>query len=268
MSGAARHDAWQAGDSYDGYMGRWSRQLATRFLDWLGAPGELDWLDIGCGTGALSASILAYSNPKSLIAVDPSEGFIATARRNVSDQRVEFRIGDAGSLPVESVSRDAIASALALNFVPDRDRALAEMGRVARPGATIGFYVWDYPGGGLEFVHAVWQAASALDPAAQDLSEDRRFPFCNPDRLCALVTQAGLASVECRAIEIPTVFRDFDDYWLPFTWGTGPVPGYCASLTPDARQRLRDRLHDSLPRGKNGTIPLKARAWAVRARAA
>ncbi len=219
MSEAARHDAWQAGDSYDAYMGRWSRQLAPRFLDWLGAPQRLDWLDVGCGTGALSASILARCNPASLIAIDPSEGFIATARRNVADRRAEFRLGDAQSLPVEAASRDAIASALALNFVPDRDRALAEMRRVARPGAIIGFYVWDYPGGGLEFVHAVWQAATALDPAARELAEDRRFPFCTPDGLRDLVMRAGLASVECIAIEIPTVFKDFDDYWLPFTWG-------------------------------------------------
>jgi SAM-dependent methyltransferase len=268
VSCTARHDAWQAGDSYDAYMGRWSRQIAPRFLDWLDAPDRLDWLDVGCGTGALSAAILARCDPKSLVGIDPSDGFIATARRNVSDQRVEFRVGDAQSLPVESDSRDAIASALALNFVPDRDQALAEMRRVARPGATIGFYVWDYPGGGLELVHAVWEAAMALDPAAQDLAENRRFPFCTPDGLRILVKRAGLASVEFSAIEIPTVFKDFDDYWLPFTWGTGPVPGYCASLAPDARERLRDRLHDSLPRGEGGTIPLKARAWAIRARAA
>jgi SAM-dependent methyltransferase len=263
----ARHDAWQAGESYDGYMGRWSRQLAPRFLDWLGVPNRLDWLDVGCGTGALSGAILARCNPRSLVAIDPSEGFIATARRNVSDQRAEFRVGDAQCLPVESASRDVIASALALNFVPDRHLALAEMRRVARPGATVGFYVWDYPGGGLEFVHAVWQAATALDPAAQDLSEDRRFPFCNPDGLRALVAGQVFSSIACAAIEIPTVFRDFDDYWLPFTWGTGPVPGYCASLAPDDRERLRARLSATLPREADGTIPLKARAWAVRASA-
>jgi SAM-dependent methyltransferase len=268
MSGVARHDAWQAGDSYDGYMGRWSRQIAPRFLEWLDAPDRLDWLEIGCGTGALSAAILARCNPRSLLAIDPSKEFIATTCRNVSDQRAEFRVADAQSLPIETASHNVIASALALNFVPDRDRALAEMRRVARPGATIGFYVWDYPGGGLEFIHAVWQAAIALDPAAQDLSEDRRFPFCTPDGLRDLVTRAGLASVECTAIEIPTVFKGFDDYWLPFTWGAGPVPGYCASLSSDARQQLRDRLHDTLPHGDGGTIPLKARAWAVKAKAA
>jgi SAM-dependent methyltransferase len=268
MSGVARHDAWQAGDSYDGFMGRWSRQIAPRFLDWLEVPERLDWLEVGCGTGALSAAIVARCNPRSLIAIDPSEGFIATARRNVADQRAEFRVADAQALPLESASRDAIASALALNFVPDRDRAMAEIGRVARPGATIGFYVWDYPGGGLQFVDAVWQTAVALDPAAQQLAENRRFPFCTPEGLCALAARAGLTSVECSAIEIPTVFKDFDDYWLPFTWGAGPVPGYCASLAPDARERLRLRLHDTLPRGEGGTIALTARAWAIKAKAA
>lgn len=268
MSGVARHDVWQAGDNYDEFMGRWSRQIAPRFLHWLDAPERLDWLEVGCGTGALSAAIAARCDPRSLTAIDPSDGFIETARRNVSDQRVAFRVANAKSLPLESASCDVIASALALNFVPDRDRAMAEIRRVARPGATVGFYVWDYPGGGLQFVDAVWQAAVALDPAAQGLAEDRRFPFCTPDGLCAMTARAGLASVECSAIEIPTGFKDFDDFWLPFTWGAGPVPGYCASLTPDAREQLRLRLYDTLPRGEGGTIPLKARAWAIRARAA
>ncbi len=268
MSGVSRHDAWSAGDSYDRYMGRWSRQIAPRFLDWLDAAEQLEWLDVGCGTGALSAAIVGRCNPRSLIAIDPSDGFIATARRNLPDRRVEFRTADAQLLPLESASRDAIVSALALNFVPDRNRALVEMSRVARPGATIAFYVWDYPGGGLEFIHAVWQAAATLDPAALELSEDRRFPFCTAEGLCALAAQSGLSSVECSAIEIPTVFNDFDDFWLPFTWGAGPVPGYCASLLPEARERLRQRLHDTLPRAGNGTIALKARAWAIKARAA
>ena len=268
MSSASRHDAWSAGDSYDGYMGRWSRQIAPRFLDWLDAPEQLDWLDVGCGTGALSAAIVARCNPRSLIAIDPSDGFIATARRNVSDQRVEFRIADAQSLPIGSGSRNAIASALALNFVPDRDRALNEIRRVARPGATIGFYVWDYPGGGLEFVRAFWNAATALDEAARDLTEDRRFPFCTPDGLHALVARAGLASIDCTAIEIPTVFKDFADYWLPFTSGGGPAPGYCKSLASEALQRLRERLEATLPRRGDGSIALSARAWAVKARAA
>ena len=265
MAEASRHDAWQAGDHYEAYMGRWSRRLAPRFLEWLGAPDGLDWLEVGCGTGALSAAIVARCNPKSLISIDPSEGFVAAARAKVADRRAEFRVGDAQALALDTSSRDVVASALVLNFVPDKQKALAEMKRVARAGGMIGYYVWDYPGGGVEFMRAFWNAAKSFDPAAVELSEDVRFPFCTPDGLTELMRNAGLARTDCTPIEVPTVFRDFEDFWHPFTLGAGPAPGYCASLAPDARQRLKERLHDSLPRGADGSIPLKARAWAVKA---
>jgi SAM-dependent methyltransferase len=264
MAEASRHDAWQAGDRYEAYMGRWSRQVAPRFLDWLALPEGLDWLDVGCGTGALSAAILARSNPRSLLALDPSDGFVAAAKGALADPRANVRVGDAQALPVDSGSRDAIVSGLVLNFIPDTPKALDEMMRAARAGATVAFYVWDYPGGGLEFVHAFWLAAAALDPEAVELSEDRRFPMCTPDALIALATDAGLAQVECTAIEVPTVFRDFEDYWHPFTLGAGPAPGYCVSLAPEARQRLKDRLQERLPRQPDGSIHLEARAWAIR----
>ena len=265
MMQSSRHDGWQAGDSYDRYMGRWSRQIAPRFLDWLDARDGLDWLEVGCGTGALSATIVERCNPKSLIAIDPSEGFIIRARANVPDERAVFQVGDAQALATGTASRDVIVSALVLNFIPDREKALAEMKRVARSGATVGFYVWDYPGGGVEFMRAFWEAAIALDPRALDLSEDRRFPFCTPDRLTDSAKTAGLASVDCTPIEVPTLFKDFDDFWHPFTLGAGPAPGYCMSLDPQARERLRQSLHDSLPRREGGLIPLKTRAWAVKA---
>jgi len=265
MAKTSRHDAWAAGDSYEAYMGRWSRQIAPRFLDWLGAGEGRDWLEVGCGTGALSAAILARHNPRSLIAIDPSEGFVRAARARLPDLRAEFRVGNAEALSLATASRDVIASALVLNFVPDRALALAEMKRVARKGGRVGFYVWDYPGGGVEFMRAFWNAATTLDPGALDLTEDRRFPFCTADGLASLAAGAGLSRVECKSIEVPTLFRDFEDYWHPFTLGAGPAPGYCASLDPAARQRLKEKLEDSLPRRADGSIPFKARAWAVKA---
>jgi SAM-dependent methyltransferase len=268
MAEASRHDAWQAGDRYEAYMGRWSRQLAPRFVDWLSVADGLDWLDIGCGTGALSAAIIARCNPKSLIGMDPSEGFVAATRAALPDRRAEFRVGDAQALALPPASRDVVASALVLNFIPDQGRALAEMKRVTRSGGTVGFYVWDYPGGGMELMRAFWSAATALDPAARDLAEDRRFPFCTADGLTGLMMDAGLTAIDCTVIEVPTVFRDFDDYWQPFTLGAGPAPGYCASLDPAARQRLKQELFDSLPRRQDGSIALGARAWALKAVAA
>ena len=265
MAETSRHDSWQAGDSYDAYMGRWSRQIAPRFLDWFDAPDGLDWLEVGCGTGALSDAILAKCRPKSLISIDSSEGFLAKARANVRDERAEFQVGDAQALGLEAGSRDVAVSALVLNFVPDREKALAEMKRATRAGGKVGFYVWDYPGGGVEFMRAFWKAAAALDENARDLTEDRRFPYCTQDGLADLARRAGLASVESAPIEVATIFKDFEDFWRPFTLGAGPAPGYCASLDPEARQRLRERLQEDLPRREDGSIPLKARAWAVKA---
>jgi SAM-dependent methyltransferase len=262
----SRHDAWQAGEAYDFYMGRWSRKIAPRFLNWLDAIQGLGWLEVGCGTGALSASILAQCNPSTLVAIDPSDGFIATARSNITDERARFALGDAQDLHFATASRDVVVSGLVLNFVSDRQKALTEMKRVARSGGLIGFYVWDYAGGGVEFMRLFWDAAVSIDPAAVELTESRRFPFCTSEGLIDLAMQAGLAEVACTALEVPTLFTDFDDYWHPFTLGTGPAPGYCKSLDPALRQRLKETLNEMLPHTDAGSIPLKARAWAVKAR--
>ena len=265
MAESSRHDVWQVGDRYEVYMGRWSRQIAPRFLDWLDAGEGLDWLDVGCGTGALSAAVLTQCNPKRLISMDQSQGFVTRARATIQDRRVNFHVGDPQAISLETASCDVVVSALTLNFVPDKLKALREMNRVARAGGSVAFYVWDYPGGGVEFMHAFWMAAAVLDGVAFELAEDRRFPFCTPDGLRELMRGVGFVLVNCEPIEISTVFVDFEDYWRPFTLGAGPAPGYCVSLDPEARQRLRDRLNDTLPRREDGSIPLKARAWAIEA---
>ena len=266
MATTSRHDAWAAGDSYDAYMGRWSRQIAARFLDWLALPDGLHWLELGCGTGALTEAIARQCAPQSVFALDPSEGFIAKARESVADTRVNFAVADASGLAaLPSASRDVAVAALVLNFIPDRVEVLRAMRRIVRPGGTVGFYVWDYPGGGIEFMRAFWAAAGALDPRALDLAENRRFAFCTREGLSELTQKAGFAFHELTALESPSVFQNFEDYWRPFTLGTGPAPGYCANLPPEARQCLQDKLSDSLPRQEDGSIALNTRAWAVKA---
>jgi hypothetical protein len=136
---------------------------------------------------------------------------------------------------------------------------------VTRRGGLVAFYVWDYPGGGLEFVDAFWKAATRIDPRAGELDEGRRFPSCTPEDLTRLVADAGMRSPEWTAIEVPTVFRNFEDFWRPFTLGAGPAPGYCSTLDPAERRRLEDELRGGLTSRDDGTIPMKARAWAVRA---
>ncbi|HTM01644.1 MAG TPA: class I SAM-dependent methyltransferase [Candidatus Omnitrophota bacterium] len=261
-------DVWAAGKYYEPFIGRWSRLVARSFLDWLDAPVGRHWLDVGCGPGALAQTILDRMRPASILGVDPSAAFIEYARAHVrrdglSAEAVSFQVGDARALPVGDASRDAVVSGLVLNFVPGPERAVAEMARATSPGGIAAAYVWDYAGK-MELLRYYWDAAVALDPDAAALDEGPRFPICRPEPLEALFKAAGLESVATTTIDVPTVFRDFDDYWNPFLGGQGPAPAYAMTLDEARRGRLRERLRARLPLEKDGSIHLIARAWAVR----
>lgn len=257
------HEVWAVGDAYEVYIGRWSRPVANAFVQGLAMPPGRRWLDVGCGTGALTATVLALADPAEVVGVDPSEQFLSTARSRIGDARATFRTGDAQSLPLPDHRFDAVVSALAVNFVPDPARAAAEFVRVAAPGAVVAAYVWDYAEG-MAMIRQFWDAATALDPAAAELDEARRFPLCRPEPLRDLWKSAGLDEVTVEPIEVPTVFSDFDDYWTPFLGGQGPAPEYVASLPDSNRDALRELLRTRLPTSPDGTIGLVARAWAVR----
>jgi len=254
-------DLWAVGDAYEAYVGRWSRMVAVEFLGWLAVPAGRRWLDVGCGTGALAATVLATAAPARVVGVDPSAGFLATARAAVPE--AAFTVGDARALPAGDAGFDAVVSGLALNFVPHPAAAAAEFARVTASGGVVAAYVWDYAGG-MEMMRRFWDAAEAEDPAIAGLDEGRRFPLCRPEPLRALWTDAGLLDVDVRPIDVPTVFTGFDDYWGPFLGGQGPAPSYTMSLAEDSRARLRERLRASLPVAADGSVPLTARAWAVR----
>jgi SAM-dependent methyltransferase len=262
VSGAGA-DVWAAGDAYEPYVGRWSRLVAREFLAWLAAAPEATWLDVGCGTGALTEGILGSSAPTHVHAVDASPSYVLFARRRVRDPRAAFVVADARSLPQRAASVDMAVSGLALNFIPRPDVAVAELARVARPGGSAAVYVWDYAGR-MQLMRHFWDAAVALDPRASELDEARRFPICHPAELEALFRGAGFQRVESVAIDVPTRFRDFDDYWTPFLGGQGPAPGYTMGLVEAQRIALRERIRAALPVAADGSIELVARAWAVR----
>ncbi len=256
-------DTWERGNPYEEYVGRWSRRVAPRFLSWLGiAPGRR-WLDVGCGTGALSAAIFDQCAPASVAGVEPSEGFLEKAREQLAG-RAQLHVGSATEIPLEAASVDVTVSGLVLNFVPDQRAGLAEMARVTVPGGTIAAYVWDYAGK-MEMMRAFWDAAVDLNPDAAKLDEGARFPLCHPDALAGLFTGAGLRATEVTAIDVPTHFANFEDYWRPFLGGQGPAPAYAMALDEAARARLRERIRERLPVQADGSIALVARAWAVRA---
>jgi SAM-dependent methyltransferase len=255
-------DVWEVGDHYERYVGRWSRLVAAEFVDRIGAPPGVHWLDVGCGTGALSETVLHNAVPASVVGVDPSTGFLDSARARINGPTCTFTVGDAQALPFKDQVFDVVVSGLALNFVPDASAAAAEFTRVAVPGAHVGAYVWDYAEG-MEMMRVFWDAVIEADPAAAERDESARFPLCNPAALSQLWEGAGLTNVRTEPVEIPTVFTDFDDYWSPFLGGQGPAPAYVMSLPAQHRDRLREALRDRLPAHDDGTIPLMARAWAV-----
>jgi trans-aconitate methyltransferase len=256
-------DSWSDGDAYELFMGRWSRLVAPRFVRWLELPPDLRWVDVGCGTGALTATVLQLASPAAVLAVDPSDEFVAQARRRVDDPRVEFRVGTAEQVPAGA--GDVAVSGLVLNFVPDPDAAVRAMSAAA-PHGTVAAYVWDYAGR-MQLLRTFWDVACALDAAAIDHDEGQQFPLCEPPALADLWTRVGLSTVRTASIEVSTEFEDFDDLWRPFLGGTGTAPAYVATLDTSARERLREAMARMVHPEPDGRIRMHARAWAVRGEA-
>jgi len=256
-------DTWEIGEAYDSFIGRWSLPVAREFVQWLGVSPRCKWLDVGCGTGALSRTIVDLSDPAEVHGIDSAQGLISFEQERTHDRRVTFAVGDAESLQAQMGAYNVVVSALMLNFVSHPDTVVSEMRRVVKPGGVIAFYVWDYAKR-MQLLRYFWDAAVSLNPAASALDEGKRFPLCNPDRLNDLLVAQGLNNIDVRAIEVQTKFIDFEDYWKPFLAGQGPAPSYTASLTSKQQDELRERLRATLPIAADGTISLVARAWAVK----
>ncbi|HUM10148.1 MAG TPA: class I SAM-dependent methyltransferase [Myxococcaceae bacterium] len=264
MAEGGAQDVFAVAPAYEAYIGRWSRPVAREFVRWLGVPPGRRWLDVGCGTGALTEVLVEVGAARAVVGVDRSGGFVQHARHGRFDAEVTFVEGDAQALPVPSAEFDAVVSGLVLNFVPEPRRMVAEMVRAARPGSTVALYVWDHAGR-MELIARFWDVAREIDPTAATLDESDRFrEACAPERLETTFRGAGLVDVLTRAIDVPTVFQNFEDYWRPFLGGQGPAPAYLASVPEDRRAQIREGLRARLPVGADGAIRLSARAWAVR----
>lgn len=252
---------WASGPAYEAFMGRWSALVAASFLDRVAAPTQVPWLDLGCGTGVLSRAVLGHG-VRDVYGVDPSSGFVSHAAASV---RGRFSVADAQRLPFLESSFGVVVSGLVLNFIPDVKGALGEVRRVLRSGGVASAYVWDYAGE-MQFLRRFWEAATAVDPraAAADEGLDRS-SICRPDRLEGAFGEAGFTEITTWPIDIPTRFRDLDDYWEPFLGGTGPASRFVLTLDTERRAALRERLRATLPTAADGSIDLIARAWAVRA---
>jgi SAM-dependent methyltransferase len=258
-------DAWQSGRSYEQYMGRWSILIARQFLEWLPVAPNKAWLEVGCGTGAISGLIRQSKQPGAVLAIDSSPDFISFARENHQGGPIHFGIGLAQSLPTVTGYFDAVVSGLVLNFIPEPLRALEEMRRATKPGGVVAAYVWDYAEG-MQMLRFFWDAAVVLEPPAAALDEGIRFPLCRQGSLHKLFTDSGFRDIQSRPVEARAIFSSFEDYWQPFQSGVGPAPGYVASLDAAQKRALEQLLKQSLPKTNDGAITFSNRAWAVQGR--
>jgi SAM-dependent methyltransferase len=253
-----------SGDGYEMQMGRWSRRLAELFLDFCGlCDGEVI-LDAGCGTGALTAAILRRTNTAKISGIDFSAPYVEHARHTIPDARAQFSVGDICALPQDGGSFDRVLSLLVLHFVSEPGKAIAELRRVARPGATVGAAVWD--SGGLVAFRMFFDTAGALFPIGNE-QRARNFtrPMTRPGELAKAWHGSGLTEVRDTMLTIRMEFASFDDYWMPYEGKDGPGPQYMATLNPDQKEHLRNVVRSAYLAGDpDGPRSYAATAWAVK----
>lgn len=251
---------WNDAVGYENYVGHWSRSLAPRFLAWLAVPHQRAWLDVACGTGALTAAILEHCNPAEVVGLDSSADYLAAAQEKTRDPRVRFLAGDATALPFPSTCFDVALSGLALNFIP-HSRALTEQHRVVRPGGIIAAYVWDYAGG-YEFARRFWDAALAIDPRAATFDPGRKATICSQQNLQEALETAGCAEVQTCVLDGTGEFPSRDAYWHAFDGRQGSTSEYLSLLSDEERSRLQASFLSTL--SSQGPVTLKIRAFAVK----
>ena len=247
-----------AGDAYDRFMGRYSRELAPAFIEFACIEPGVRVLDVGCGPGALSERLAGVVGAEQVGAVDPSEPFVAACRERVPG--ADVRRGDAEDLPWEDDAFDAAVAQLVVNFMRDALAGASEMRRVVGPGGVVAACTWDY-GDGMEMLRLFWDAARTLDDAAPD--EGRTMRYRSTQELGELWREAGLNDVDTDHLTVQTTYSGFDDLWEPFTFGVGPAGSYCAALEPSRREELRERFREKVG-SPTGSFTLSARACAVR----
>lgn len=256
------------GEGYERIMGRWSRRLAGPFLDFVGTADDEDVLDAGCGTGCLALALAGRCDPRRVHGIDLAPAYIQYARGRSRDPRIAFDVGNLHALELPDASYDRVLALLVLHFVPKTGQAIAEMRRVARPGAVVGAAVWDARGGYVAN-RIFFDTAAALDPDANERrARNYTRPLTRPGELAAAWRAAGFTDVEETLLAIRMEFESFDDYWGPYSAKDGPQADYVATLDAPKRERLREALQRAYLDGEqDGARSYAALAWAVKGRA-
>ncbi len=255
------HIRFNDGAGYERYMGKWSQLVGDVFLDWLNPASGLRWLDVGCGNGAFTEMLIERCAPLSVHGIDPSTEQLAFARARPASGLAEFRQADAMALPFPDDMFDAAVMPLAIFFVPDPAKGVAEMARVVRPGGIVTAYGWDMHAGGFPYELLLSElrglGVAVPEPPSPDASRI--------EVMQELWTGAGLEAVETREITVHRMFADFDDYWTTL-YGSASVGAKLGAMAPDQLTSLQTQLRDQLSVDSAGRITCSGRANAVRGR--
>jgi len=247
--------AFTSPDSYDRFMGRYSKLLAPQLADLARVEAGQRALDVGCGPGALTGELVARLGPDSVSAVDPSEPFVAATQGRYPG--VDVQVAAADDLPFPNHSFDATLAQLVVHFMKDPVAGLGEMRRVTRPDGVVAACVWDH-GGGQGPLFRFWEAARRLD---EEVDDESHLPGVHQGHLGELFREAGLDQVEETSLTVEVEHPTFDDWWEPFTLGVGPAGWYFASLDPSRQVELREAIRETLPAT---SLVVSAVAWAAR----
>ncbi len=246
-----------AADSYDRFMGRYSRHLSAQLADLAGITAGQTVLDVGCGTGLLTAELVDRVGAAAVTAVDPSESFVEAVRERQPGVRVERAVAE--ELPFPDASLDAAIAQLVVHFMNDPVAGLHEMARVTRPGGVVAACVWDHSAGGQGPLTPFFVASHELDPSAP---EESGRPGARPGHLAELFREAGIGGVVESTLTIAVEHPSFEEWWAPFELGVGPTAAFVESLDPERKKRLLELTRAALPAGEPFVV--HARAWAVR----
>lgn len=248
-------------ESYERFMGSWSRAAAPAFLQWVAAPADGLWLDVGCGTGILVEKILETCGARAVVGVDPALAQIEHAARRSKSARARFQAADARALPFADRAFDVVASALAINFIPDKPRAVAEMRRVSRAGGIVAGFVWDFAAER----SPSWPMRQGLRAIGADVPAIPGTAASGLLPLRELFRQAGLAQIETRTFEVSVSFSDFDSFWLAQMPSYSPMTRAIDAMHAEQRSRLQQAVRDVLPVLPGGAPAYCARANAIKA---
>lgn len=254
---------FEVAEAYEAMMGRWSRQLAPLFVEFVGVRDGEIVLDVGCGTGSLSATLARLTRASKIVGIDPSSGFIEYARTQVADPRVTFEVGDAQKLPYSDASFDRCMALLAVDHIPDARKATLEMRRVTKTAGVVATTMWDRSRAN-ELDTCFWDAAAAIDPNANGTA-GRPGSYGSAEALSELWIGVGLTDIEVSGVTVPCHVSSFDDLWQPYLRSQGATGAFMAGLSADRREALRKVMQQNvLGDGADGPFTLKAKAWAVK----